>query len=255
MSVQAMTWAWKTECPNASAKLVLMCLANYADKDGSCFPGQKTIAEECGLSLRTVKTAAQALEDAGLIKRQRRIRDDGTRTSDEYFLQFTDKVQISYQVTDIKVQNTSGQGANSAPQYKPNGLSEPVREPSETRAREKLAIFEQWFDEFWCEYPHKVGKAAAKKAFGVVWKRTDVIPSELMDALRRYKRQKPEWANWCNPATWLNQERWKDEPAEVQNGNYHNGFECKAEYNRYVMKTTDENILSFDAWRRQHGQG
>lgn len=33
--------------------------------------------------------------------------------------------------------------------------------------------------------------------------------------MQRYIATKPPDRNWCNPATWLNQERWRDEPAAV----------------------------------------
>ena len=212
MSVQAMTWAWAVECPNGTAKLVLLCLANYADEHGSCFPGQKKIAEQCGVCLRTVKDALARLEQAGLLSREHRQRADGTRTSDRYYLELS-KVQDLHKGAEAKVQDLSNQGAESAPQYKPNGLSEPVREPSETRAR---GIRTTAFDEWWISYPHKVGKAAAKKAFRQAVALASI--DELRIGVQRYIDTKPPDRPWCNPATWLNQERWKDEPAEVQNG-------------------------------------
>jgi hypothetical protein len=35
----------------------------------------------------------------------------------------------------------------------------------------------------------------------------------LLAGVRRYIATKPEDHPWCNPATWLNQGRWEDEPA------------------------------------------
>jgi uncharacterized protein YdaU (DUF1376 family) len=66
------------------------------------------------------------------------------------------------------------------------------------------------FDVFWDVYPNKVGKAAAKKAFEKATKRTD-LPI-LMAGLDRYIH-KTDDRPWCNPATWLNQDRWEDRPA------------------------------------------
>jgi hypothetical protein len=37
----------------------------------------------------------------------------------------------------------------------------------------------------------------------------------LIRARDRYIATKPPDRPWCNPATWLNQERWLDEPAQV----------------------------------------
>lgn len=67
------------------------------------------------------------------------------------------------------------------------------------------------FDEFWKAYPKKVGKEAARKAFGKV-----KAPVEsLLTAIERQKCS-DQWTKdngqyIPNPATWLNQGRWEDE--------------------------------------------
>src|SRR4051812_31711330 len=66
--------------------------------------------------------------------------------------------------------------------------------------------------EFWTAYPHKIGKHAAERAYRRALASTS--PSELRAGLRRYLETKPVERPWCNPATWLNQGRWLDEPAE-----------------------------------------
>lgn len=76
------------------------------------------------------------------------------------------------------------------------------------------------FEKFWLAYPHKVGKGAAEKAFVTATRKVEV--SVLLAALARYREDKPHDRQWCNPATWLNQERWLDEPAPSNgNGNAH----------------------------------
>lgn len=69
------------------------------------------------------------------------------------------------------------------------------------------------FEEWWKVYPHKVGKGAAIRA----WPRavTSASPDELMAGVRRYIEEKPSDRPWANPATWLNQDRWLDEPSAV----------------------------------------
>jgi len=69
------------------------------------------------------------------------------------------------------------------------------------------------FDEFWKHYPHKVGKDAARRSFARIAKSKKVLFSEIMAGLARYIVEKPRDRNWCNPATWLNQGRWCDQPA------------------------------------------
>ena len=82
MSFQASTWAVKQEVGSPAEKLLLLLLANYADANGRTFVGQKTLAEDAGMSTRTVSRHMIALEKTGLITRHKRFREDGSRTSD-----------------------------------------------------------------------------------------------------------------------------------------------------------------------------
>ena len=71
------------------------------------------------------------------------------------------------------------------------------------------------FEEFWKEYPKKVGKREANRAF----KKVTVPVETLLEAIRQQKRS----AMWTkengrfipNPATWLNQGRWEDQVEET----------------------------------------
>lgn len=69
------------------------------------------------------------------------------------------------------------------------------------------------FEKFWQAFPSKVGIAAARKAFEK-HKPTDAILAQMLSAIEAQK-QSPKWLKdggqfIPNPATWLNQERWKD---------------------------------------------
>lgn len=69
------------------------------------------------------------------------------------------------------------------------------------------------FDQFWAIYPNRVGKRDAEKAFAKAIKRADL--DTILAGLRRYVA-KTDDRPWCNPSTWLNQDRWEDSPATVQ---------------------------------------
>jgi hypothetical protein len=83
VSVRVSTWAWKQPL-RGTAKLVLLALADQANDSGTCWPGQETLAEKCGLSLRALRDRLQALEDGQYIGRERRHGTNGARTSDLY---------------------------------------------------------------------------------------------------------------------------------------------------------------------------
>lgn len=83
MSVQAITRAIELQGVSSSEKLLLIVLANYADKQDRCYPSHRTIAEDSCLSQRTILTLMKALEDRGLVVRRERRRADGSRSTDE----------------------------------------------------------------------------------------------------------------------------------------------------------------------------
>jgi hypothetical protein len=66
------------------------------------------------------------------------------------------------------------------------------------------------FEQLWSIYPNKVGKRKAADAFSGARKRADF--ETIMAGLHRYIA-KTDDRPWCNPATWLNQDRWADDPA------------------------------------------
>ena len=92
--------------------------------------------------------------------------------------------------------------------------TEQKTEKKETRA--SALVDDGWpndyREQFWKLYPHKIGKPDALAKLERIRKR-GVSWVSLMDGLRRYIASKPVDRPWCNPATWLNQARWEDQPA------------------------------------------
>ena len=71
------------------------------------------------------------------------------------------------------------------------------------------------FNEFWDQYPRKIGKGHARKAFEKAI--TKVDPNIIIDAAKRYRDDKhrdPQYT--AHPSTWLNGERWDDQPPEIK---------------------------------------
>jgi biotin operon repressor len=82
MSVRQIGWAVSRKGLKTLDKLVLIILADRADKDGWSFMAQATIAKQAGASRRSVLDAMQRLSEFGLIVRVQRQRPGGGRTSD-----------------------------------------------------------------------------------------------------------------------------------------------------------------------------
>jgi uncharacterized protein YdaU (DUF1376 family) len=83
----------------------------------------------------------------------------------------------------------------------------------ERNAREaRLVVLEGFERRFWPEFPNKAGRKAAQRSWEAAIKRGASV-DDIMAGLARYMRTKPPDRPWLNPATFLNQERWADEPA------------------------------------------
>lgn len=76
-------------------------------------------------------------------------------------------------------------------------------------------VYSERFKEFWAAYPKKIGKDAALKAFMKRKPSADLV-SKMIAAIE-WQKQTDQWTKdngqyIPNPATWLNQGRWEDEP-------------------------------------------
>lgn len=73
------------ELPPRACSVYLYLFQRCYNKE-SCFPAIKTIASDMSLSRSTVKRALTDLENSGFILKQRRFRENGGNSSNEYIL-------------------------------------------------------------------------------------------------------------------------------------------------------------------------
>lgn len=66
------------------ARVVYMYLKDHADREGTCWPGIKTIAADLDLSRSTVKRALDELCREGMISKRPRWRENGSYSSNLY---------------------------------------------------------------------------------------------------------------------------------------------------------------------------
>jgi hypothetical protein len=74
----------------------------------------------------------------------------------------------------------------------------------------KSTTDEPLFEGFWAVYPRKVGKGAALKAYRHALKRAS--HAEIAAGAKRYAASKPDPQYTAHASTWLNADRWLDEP-------------------------------------------
>jgi helix-turn-helix protein len=70
MSARYLSWAFSQPVKPPARKLVLVALADAANDDGVCWPGQLRLGEKCSCSERAVRNHLHALQEAGLIERE-----------------------------------------------------------------------------------------------------------------------------------------------------------------------------------------
>jgi DNA-binding MarR family transcriptional regulator len=187
MSLKAMTCAMALRGVTASEKLLLLALANYADEDGACFPSQARLAEDACLSLRTVVTLLAALEERGLIARERRTRRDGTRTSDAITLLFHGG--LSATIAQPECNPPQSQRAMTA------HLStfEPVRRTIKADAPDKTDLSDAVWQEANQDSRNRSGRPAVRRAVTAAIAK-GATPESLLSSVRAHCRRSGEHA-------------------------------------------------------------
>lgn len=203
MSVAAIAWAWQVPDVTSTQRLTLIALADYADADWSCFPGQDRLARQACVSRRQMVRVLAQLEERGLIRREARFRGDGKRSSDRFILVPSDKVSCDtgdrHQVTPVSQQ-------------------EPPVEPSEEREAASPSI--DYFELAWKAWPRSDDRKSAERAFISAAKKRR-MPGQthrgsqeaLAEVVIRYATAytvTTEKGFVPYLASWLNKERWND---------------------------------------------
>ena len=163
MSIQAVAWAISQRVGSTTGKVLLICLANYANERGECWPSQKTIAREAELGERATRDWLQKLEAQGFIERSRRHRADGSRTSDHIVLNLSrtphngdNDLTADYAArSDLAASDTKPSGT-SRRTYRHEVLGiEPSPKPSEEPSSGASAREEDGFKKLWDDWPSK----------------------------------------------------------------------------------------------------
>lgn len=226
MSIQAVSWALDQDVADSAAKLVLISLANALNgKTGKCYPSFEQIMKESSTSRSTVIRKLKWLEEHRWIIIHREYAHDGRQLANSYSLNLegVNLTRGGVTVTPGGVKGDTGEGVSCDTPYKePEEIPEDslkdtdVSSKLDVRAKAKREIETEFQDIFWPAYPNKVGKPKALTSF-IKARGKNGLP-DIMAGLRRYVETKPPDRQWLNPTTFLNQERWNDQPAEPTTG-------------------------------------
>lgn len=128
---------------SSSEKIVLLALAEHADKNGRAYPGYGRIARLTGLHRSTVIRAIYALEADGVIEVERHLTRDG-KTRNRYRL--VALCDWSHDATSSRKRQGWSHGATplvaqcdeGGSTVKPEPTSEPTSEPITEPTREEI---------------------------------------------------------------------------------------------------------------------
>ena len=227
--------------------VMLLTIAGRCNADGNIFLTEKirynaeTLADELRFSESVVRLALNVLSEYGMVicqedafyiknweeyqnvegmarvREQTRLRvakhrekikalpeSNVTRNATVTQSNATEKESDSYSKSDSNSVSDS-----KSKSYKTNPFGEVTAD-----CRQETEEYSPGFESFWQEYPRKVGKREAYRAFRKVREPLAV----LLDAVREQK-QSEMWTKENgrfipNPATWLNQGRWEDRLAQ-----------------------------------------
>lgn len=99
MSYEAEKWA-KAQRGLGPAKSVLLQLADHYNPDKGCFPSQESLAYSCEISRSTLNLHLRQLEDAGLIRRERRVNNvTCKRKTTRYYLAFEENFSAPFAIS------------------------------------------------------------------------------------------------------------------------------------------------------------
>jgi hypothetical protein len=196
------------------ALLNLWCLAS---KNGGVLPPMKAMSFKLRMKPQQVAAVIAELCEAGLIDRvddlfqphnweKRQYKSDTDLTAAERSRRYREK----HRDGNAPVTRDGDASRHASASV---SVSDSV---SVSVSKKEKASSDFEFEDFWNLWPNKVGKPAALKAFVAARKRAGL--DAIVEGVFAYIRDKPPDRAWLNPATFLNQDRWKDQPAKVEHG-------------------------------------
>ncbi len=205
--IHFINWAFERRNLDPVAKFVLVCLADYANPDGHCWPSQRAIAGRTGYSERAVRAAAARLEGIGLISRLARRNEKNEPISDYFQLcaPLPDGGAATYRTeVPLVAERRAATYRNDAPDLAARGAADPVIDPSSDPPIDPMGDL---FEKFWKAYPRKAAKGYARKAFRTLRPSVALADRLIADAVERFKITEKHLIP--HPATYLRGEYWE----------------------------------------------
>lgn len=187
-----MSWIWSNSPYKGERLLLHLALGDFANDEGECFPSVATLAKKARCSDVWCRAGIRQMIEDDLVEIVKP--GVGRGRANLYRL----KRGIENVVIGLP---SSENGVSLATE---RGKSDDSLSSNKNR-------HESSFEIFWSEYPRKIAKGQARKAFEKVMSRDDAPTIEiLVSAIEQYRATISDPRYIAYPATWLNGERWLD---------------------------------------------
>ncbi|UTV26411.1 helix-turn-helix domain-containing protein [Photobacterium atrarenae] len=197
MSVRIMSKVWDDPTFRGSTKLIMLCLADFANDEGCCWPSMNRIAQKCGVSISTLKSQLNKLCDSGHIRKETRkkVTSSGEITNDTnlYWIVTESLGGPESDPGQNSPRPKSDPGQNSAP-GRPKSGPKPSLDPSISHSNTPVVP--------------KTAEAKTRKADRKPKKRAGTLPGDftITDDMADWYARQSEFIIDINEAT----DRWKD---------------------------------------------
>lgn len=217
-----MAKVWESSQHAGSDLLMLLAIADFADDDGNAYPAVSTLAAKCRMKPRNCRYLLRTLEESGELSIEMGTGPHGANfyriNLESLGLQRSAGVQslagLQHSATPPATQCRNPLHHSAAKPSK-NHQEPPISAHAAKNQQHEAA--DDGFADFWAQYPKRVGKQAAAKA----WKRVKPKDRPLLMAALALQKKSPAWekdagAYIPHPSTWLNGKRWEDEQPATQ---------------------------------------
>ena len=158
----------------------------------------RSLAKANGTGVDTIKTAVKELEFCGYLRRSERQKQNEDGTFADYDWVTTDPFQ-----NPVTVKSRHGETAHKE--------EHSLLEEQSLKNNKRISAQNEFFKEFWKEYPRKLDKKKAERAFKSAMTRASF--EDILAGTIRYANDPNRLDEFTKyPASWLNADAWENGP-------------------------------------------
>jgi hypothetical protein len=214
----------------STAKLAILIACRFLSrKTNTAWPSQIVLGELLGIRTREgVRRCVDQLVDGGHLAVEV---SHGRGSSNRYRIIIKDiAAQNEPDDEELPDDEVDPVEAAAPPKTAKSSASETLfpddLSPAKAKAARTSAAIDEAFDIWWDQYPKKIAKVAAQKAYRRIIRKREASPEQLLAGVLKYAAaQSGKDEQYIKaPAGWLNDRRWTDEHRPARMSDQRDGF-------------------------------